>query len=99
MEIKIKQDKNTKTINILGEIKLFEIEKLEKEFQDIEGFAEIRINLSKVKYADSSLLNLIIRIKRKYPDKKIKIFNPNNYVSELLNVSGIEHIIEIIYSK
>ncbi len=95
MEIKIKQKKNTKTIKIIGDINLTELEKVETTLKGIKDFSEIQIDLSKVTYTNSSFLNIIIMVKDKYPDKKIIILNPNELVMQLLTLTGIEHLVDI----
>jgi anti-anti-sigma factor len=99
MNLTISNKDNVKVIRITGEINLKELGKVENALHDVSDLEQIHIDLTKVTYTNSSFLNIIIMAKDKYPDKKIVILNPNALVMELLNLTGIEQVVEIRYGK
>lgn len=96
MKIKIEKGEGVKVIKITGDIIMQEIKKFEKVTEDLGGVNEIHVDLSEVSYANSSFLNLLINIKNKYPKKKIKIVNPNDFLLELLSITDFKSFFEII---
>jgi len=96
MDLKITKKKDIKVIKVFGEINLFELQKVEDALTDVYDFEQIHIDMTKVSYTNSSFLNIIIMIKDKHPEKTIKILNPNELVMELLNITGVENLVEIV---
>jgi anti-anti-sigma factor len=99
MNIRIEQKENINTITIIGDITLVEINELREKLKDMADVKEIHIDVSGVEYADSSFLSLIIGIKKQYQDKEIKILNPNDFIVELLNITGFGRFFTIIITK
>lgn len=99
MEIRIDQVGDVKKIKIAGDVILSEIKNLKNEFGDIENCSEMHFDLSEVNYANSSFLNFIIGLKNEHPGTKIKIFNPNDFLLELLSITGFKRFFEIVTDK
>jgi len=96
VDIRIEHEKKVKTIKIAGNVSLMGIKDLRKLLEDLEGFEEIRIDLANVPYADSEFLNLIYGAYKRNPGKKIVLLNPGKFVSDLLDVTRIEQVFEIV---
>jgi anti-anti-sigma factor len=99
MEIKTERFENIKKIKIAGDIILSEIKTLKNEIEDIKNYPEIHFDLAEVNYANSSFLNFIISLKNEYPGTKIKIYNPNDFLLELLSITGFKRFFEIVTEK
>lgn len=96
MEIKIEQIQSKRRIKIIGDAILAETEDFRNVFQDMEGVSEINFDLADVSYANSSFLSWILGFKKKHPDVKIRIVNPNDYLLELLSITGFRHFFDIV---
>ena len=99
MEIKVERINNTKRIKIIGDVVHSEAKNFQNAFQDMEGVTEIHFDLSEISYANSSFLTMIMGFNREYPDKKISIVNPNDFLLELLSITGFRHFFDIVTEK
>jgi len=61
------------------------------EFRFIRLFSEVLFDLSEVQFAGSTLINLLVSLRNRYPGdyQKIKIINPNRMIRELFRITRI----------
>jgi anti-anti-sigma regulatory factor len=64
---------------------------LRDEFRFLRLFSEVLFDLSEVQYAGSSIINLLVHIKNRFPEdyQKIKIINPKPMLFELFRITRI----------
>ena len=98
MQIKITQSGAKMILQIEGDINKFEIDRLKRALIDIRSFSEIVLDLSKVYFASSPLINLLIGIKIRHPKdyQKIKLLKPSDLILELFALTQIDRMYEII---
>ena len=87
----------TKSVRVAGDINLPDIQTLKRELEDFGPFAEVRLDLSEMGFAGSSLISLLVEIRNRRPEhyRKLKLVNPNDYTLELLRLTGMTHLYEV----
>jgi len=99
MEIKTERLNDTIRVKITGDAILAETRDFKGVFQDTKGVSAIYFDLADVSYANSSFLSWILGFKKQHPKIKIRIVNPNDYLLELLSITGFRHFFDIVTEK
>ena len=83
-----------KIIKPESELNLLEIE---KEIRGSSAVSEILLDLSGLDYINSAFIGLLLRIKNSDPSLfgKIRLVNPNEVVSQMLNITQLDQVLEI----
>ena len=94
--IKLKDDA-VKVVKITGELDKTNFEKLKGELSDLAPFSEVLIDLTEVTIISSDFLNFlaILRNRRPLDHKKIRLLNPNDLVSRMVEMSHLESVYRI----
>jgi ABC-type transporter Mla MlaB component len=98
MHISRIQENDKTLIQIEGDINKCDVEKLCGELKNLEKLSEFIIDLSKVQFACSSLINFLINLRLKYPSDytKVRLLKPNTLILELLELTNVNQLYEII---
>jgi len=100
MGIKIDSKINSSNIfwdvSIEGELDVSTAEKLKEYLHDLVGknMVDLKINLEKLDYIDSTGLGVMIGVlkKLKIEEKEIYIINPKDNVRKIFNITGLDKI-------
>jgi hypothetical protein len=55
--------------------------------------------VSETEYCCSAFLGIMVSMKKKHPQIELKLINPNEFLLELLSVSGVRKFITIIATE
>ena len=95
MKISARRTEGGFLVSLSGDILSLNIDKLRRCVSECGDAKEIWFDVSALDYADSSLLNFLVETNKRFPEKKIVLSRPNEYIKSLLGTSGMQHIIEI----
>lgn len=88
---------DTTFINLFGEYDVARIGELERELAEAHGSDIAFIDLSDVTYIDSSALSCLIRLKKRMNGGAgvIRLIAPQRNVRRLIELTGLEKIVEV----
>lgn len=88
---------DTTFINLFGEYDIARIGELERELAEAHGSDIAFIDLSNVTYIDSSALSCLIRLKKRMNGGAgvIRLIAPQRNVRRLIELTGLEKIVEV----
>jgi anti-anti-sigma factor len=88
-------------IRIHGEINKLDAPGIRKTIFDFQDFQEIVLDLSGVTLVDSAFIGLLFELKSKHPSlcRKIRLVNPNEFVSDTLILTDLYRAFDIVNAK
>ena len=84
-------------ITIKGNIKRSDIKKLRKSLEGFEEYSEVLLDLSEIDLVDSSFINFLLHIRKKYPEtcQRILLLNPRDFVRSALSMFKLDQYFNV----
>lgn len=99
IESKLNNDNNFWDISITGELDVSTADKLKESLHNLadEKILDMKINLDKLDYIDSTGLGVMIGVlkKLKTDNKEIHILNPKSNVKKIFTITGLDKIFKM----
>ncbi len=99
MDSKINHENNYWDVSIEGELDVSTADKLKEYLHNLVGknMLDLKINLEKLDYIDSTGLGAMISVlkKLKIEDREIYIVKPKDNVRKIFNITGLDKIFKV----